>query len=60
MPKSISSYSFAIPHTDTNEEKWRAVYHAIQNAILDGRLLGGTRLPATRELARDLSLRAAL
>ena len=54
MPKSISSYSFAIPHADTNEEKWRVVYHAIQNAILDGRLLGGTRLPATRELARDL------
>src|SRR6478752_7877487 len=53
MPKSISSYSFAIPHADTNEEKWRVVYHAIQNAILDGRLLGGTRLPATRELARD-------
>ena len=47
----ISSYSFAIPHADTNEEKWRVVYHAIQNAILDGRLLGGTRLPATREFA---------
>ena len=30
MPKSISSYSFAIRLTDTNEEKWRAVYHAIQ------------------------------
>ncbi|WP_327204870.1 MocR-like pyridoxine biosynthesis transcription factor PdxR [Paenibacillus sp. DMB20] len=32
--------------------KYLALYHALRDAILDGRLQEGERLPATRELAR--------
>jgi GntR family transcriptional regulator/MocR family aminotransferase len=34
----------------------RQIYFEIRNAILDGRLRPGTRLPASRALARDLSV----
>ncbi|WP_435102765.1 PLP-dependent aminotransferase family protein [Arhodomonas sp. AD133] len=34
----------------------RRVYAALRAAILDGRLPAGTRLPPTRELARDLGI----
>lgn len=41
---------------DTYQEKYRykylALYHALRDAILSGMLPEGTRLPATRELAR--------
>lgn len=32
------------------------IYHALRSAILTGRLAAGTRLPATRVLARDLGV----
>lgn len=45
---------FTIPLASFSEKyryKYLAVYHALREAILDGTLPEGTRLPATRELA---------
>ncbi|HEY3529070.1 MAG TPA: PLP-dependent aminotransferase family protein [Nocardioides sp.] len=32
------------------------IYHALREAVLDGRLAGGDRVPATRDLARQLGV----
>ena len=32
------------------------IYRQLRDAVLDGRLRDGERLPATRELARDLAV----
>lgn len=36
--------------------KYLALYHALREAIQDGRLPGGTRLPSTRDLAQQYGL----
>ncbi|HUN94202.1 MAG TPA: PLP-dependent aminotransferase family protein [Burkholderiaceae bacterium] len=41
---------------DAQLPRYRVLYAAIREAILDHRLAPGTKLPSTRELARDLDL----
>jgi GntR family transcriptional regulator/MocR family aminotransferase len=41
---------------DGEEPLYRQLYFAIREAILDGRLRPGTRLPSTRSLASDLAV----
>src|SRR3954468_11377404 len=41
---------------DTVTPLYRQLYDALRAAILDGRLRGGTRVPATRALAEDLGI----
>lgn len=36
--------------------KYEAMYHALRDAIHAGTLAGGTRLPSTRELARQYEM----
>jgi len=47
-------------HLETYIEKHRykylALYHALRDAIMEGRLPGGTKLPSTRELADQYGL----
>ena len=56
MPKAISSFELTLkgrsrPQTLTN---W--LYGELRSAILDGRLAPGTRLPASRDFARQYQL----
>ncbi|MEF2967916.1 PLP-dependent aminotransferase family protein [Paenibacillus sp. M1] len=51
--------NFSIPfHTYSRQYryKYQALYHAIRSAVHDGTLPAGTRLPSSRELARDYGL----
>ena len=41
---------------DSATPLYRQLYDALREAILDGRLRGGTRVPATRALAEDLGV----
>lgn len=41
---------------DTNEPAYRQLYRLLRQCILEGQLVAGTRLPASRELASDLSI----
>lgn len=36
--------------------KYEALYHALRDAIHAGTLVGGTRLPSTRELAKQYNM----
>lgn len=56
MPRTGSAYPFAIAKAGSEEPKWRVLYNSIKHAVLDGRLAAGTRVPATRELARDFGV----
>ena len=58
MPKRTSAAHLAALAVDPKspEPLYRQIYFAIREAILDGRLAPGQRLPATRTLARDLGL----
>ncbi len=48
--------AFADAETLGDLPRYRILYAAIRQAILSQQLLPGTRLPSTRELARDLNL----
>lgn len=56
MVKSGSAFPIAIADITFVEAKWRALYVAIKQGVLTGRIAAGTRLPATRELADDLGV----
>ena len=56
MPKTASTYPFTATEGGSDEAKWQSLYRSMRVAMLDGRLPAGTRLPATRELARDLEI----
>ncbi|SHH43127.1 MocR-like pyridoxine biosynthesis transcription factor PdxR [Pollutimonas bauzanensis] len=43
-------------NTGSGEPAYRQLYRLLRQAILDGRLPSGVRLPSSRELARDLSI----
>ncbi|MNJ81528.1 hypothetical protein D3C77_803810 [compost metagenome] len=47
--------NFTLPfdvHKDNYRFKYLALYHAIRISIHEGTLLGGARLPSSRELAK--------
>ena len=56
MAKRFPSLEFALPPRTTATPAWRWLYSALRSEILNGRLRPGTRLPATRELARQYAL----
>ena len=58
MPPSSPSLSFDFAgiELDRRQGLSRQLYQALRQRILDGRLSGGTRLPASRDLATALSV----
>jgi len=58
MKKRVSLLPLAVVSLDTNAALplHRQLYEELRGAILSGRLKAGTRLPATREFARELGL----
>lgn len=58
MPISTPSltFDFAGIELDRRQGLSRQLYQALRQRILDGRLSGGTRLPASRDLAAALSI----
>jgi GntR family transcriptional regulator / MocR family aminotransferase len=56
MPARPSVSELAFPPRQAREAAYRWLYGALRGAILERRLLPGTRLPATRDLARQYSL----
>jgi GntR family transcriptional regulator / MocR family aminotransferase len=56
MPKRTSSPTLALPPQDESLPAFRWLYSAMRDQILEGCLRPGTRLPATRELAKQYGL----
>jgi len=56
MPKQTTAFALTIAPRQPGIAATRWLYGALRGAILDGRLRPGTRLPATRDLARDYRL----
>ena len=56
MPKQSASYELALPHPNPDVPAYQWLYEAVRSEILGGRLRPGTRLPATRDLARQYGL----
>jgi GntR family transcriptional regulator/MocR family aminotransferase len=53
MPKNISSFELTLDDRQDHQTLSTWLYGALWRAILDGRLKAGTRLPATRDFARQ-------
>jgi GntR family transcriptional regulator/MocR family aminotransferase len=56
MPKKSASYELALPYRNPGVPAYQWLYEAVRSEILSGRLRPGTRLPATRDLARQYGL----
>jgi GntR family transcriptional regulator / MocR family aminotransferase len=56
MPKKSASYELPLARRDPAEPAYQWLYGAIRSEILSGRLPPGSRLPATRDLARQYRL----
>ena len=56
MAKKSASYELALPHPNPDVPAYQWLYEAVRSEILGGRLRPGTRLPATRDLARQYGL----
>ena len=56
MPKRSASFTLTLPPRDRGVPATRWLSGALRAEILDGRLRGGARLPATRDLARQYAL----
>ncbi len=56
MTKSASSFELAIPERAPEIAAYKWLYAALRDEIVKGRLRPGTRLPATRELAKQYGL----
>lgn len=52
-PKNISSFELALDGRQGHQTLSAWLYGGLRRAILDGRLKAGTRLPATRDFARQ-------
>jgi GntR family transcriptional regulator / MocR family aminotransferase len=53
MTKAATSFDLPLGDARPGSKVWRWLYEEIRDAILSGRLKRGSRLPATRELARQ-------
>ena len=53
MPKQDTYQDLVLGERREDQELWRWLYTAIRDAIADGRLRSGTRLPATRNIAEQ-------
>lgn len=56
MPKQSASYELALPHRSRGVPAYQWLYEALRSEILSGRLRPATRLPASRDLARQYGL----
>jgi GntR family transcriptional regulator/MocR family aminotransferase len=56
MAKKSASYELTLPHPNLDVPAYQWLYEAVRSEILGGRLRPGTRLPATRDLARQYGL----
>ena len=56
MAKKSASYELILPQRDSGVTAYRWLYESLRAEILSGRLRSGTRLPATRDLARQYGL----
>lgn len=56
MAKRSASYELALPHPHSDVPAYQWLYEGVRSEILGGRLRPGSRLPATRDLARQYGL----
>ncbi len=56
MPKRIAAFDLMLSPGDPGAHAYRWLYAAVRGEILEGRLASGTRLPATRDLAKQYGL----
>jgi GntR family transcriptional regulator / MocR family aminotransferase len=56
MAKRTATFDLTLPIDVAETPAYRRLYDALRAEILDGRLAPGTRLPATRDLARQYEL----
>ncbi len=56
MAKKTTPFELALPHRRPEVAAYQWLYEAVRAEILGGRLHPGTRLPATRDLARQYGL----
>ena len=56
MAKKSGSYDLTLPHPKPGIPAYQWLYEAVRSETLGGRLRPGTRLPATRDLARQYGL----
>jgi GntR family transcriptional regulator / MocR family aminotransferase len=56
MPKLTQTYELAFPSKPVGISAYEWIYSSLRRQILEGLLRPGLRLPATRDLARQLSL----
>lgn len=56
MPKVESFQDITLPSRDRQVEKWRWLYQALRSAIIERRLRPGSKLPSSRDLARQHGL----
>lgn len=56
MAKKTTPYELSLPPRDPEASAYQWLYEAVRGEILGGRLHPGTRLPATRDLARQYGL----
>jgi GntR family transcriptional regulator/MocR family aminotransferase len=56
MAKKTGGLDLALPSRDANIPAYLWLYNSLRSEILQGRLLPGTRLPATRDLASQYGL----
>lgn len=56
MARQTTSFEIALPLKDSKVSAYRWLYESLRAEILEGALRPGTRLPATRDLARQYGL----
>src|SRR5438270_4047212 len=56
MAKKSGSYQLVLSHRNPGVPAYQWLYEAVRSEILAGHLRPGTRLPATRDLARQYGL----
>ena len=59
MPKQATSLPLSLPAPPSGTPLYRWFYDELRSAILEGRIVPGARLPATRDLAREYKLSRA-
>lgn len=56
MAKKTDALDLSLPAREKGVPAYRWLYSALRQAVLEGRLRAGTRLPSTRDLARQYEL----
>ncbi|WP_047498331.1 GntR family transcriptional regulator, partial [Terriglobus sp. TAA 43] len=56
MPRIVSSFELSIKNRPPHQVLTKWLYEELRNAILEGRLEAGSRLPASRDFARQYGL----